>query len=1043
MVEERWGRVKELFQAAVERPADERARFLADACGEDVSLRAEVERLLTAHEGAGSFIEHPPNLTGTVIGRYEIGQLVGAGGMGEVYAAKDVSLGRKVAIKFARGGDPESDGRLRREAQHASRLNHPNICTIHEVGSYGDRPFIVMELVDGRRLSDVVAPAGLTTDEVAAYGMQIADALTHAHRNGVVHRDLKSANVVITPDRRVKVLDFGVARVLSRDKVKDLSESPASITDDRATAGTLSVMAPEVLRGEGADQRSDIWSLGVLLYEMTTGRRPFQGATGFELSAAILHKEPLPVADAVPDQLARVIHECLRKDPAIRYQRADDVRNALAEVLAKPRTRRRRSGSRSSPKPSVLDQLPAVSLTAVLAVAGVIVASIAAYATWRAFEGPVAIGASGRPAIAVMHFQHSGNHGPQAAWLSSGVPSMVATGLAQTEGLEIVSERRLLEALRQHGKSSFEGLNRTDAAEVARRAGAGAIVVGTIFHSGNEIRIDAQMEDLTTGRVIGAETVRGTDVFSLADQLAADIRQVVGFGSARGVRTVSDVSSTSLEAYRLYTEAIDAQTNARRADAVKRLESAVTIDPRFGEAYLRLAIVNGSLGNMNERRKYLNEAATLSSRLSERHRLLLELHIARDREDNETVTRTLNELLEKYPDMEEAYSVATHIYRPAYGPAAYKDRLLAITRAGVTTMPFAMSTRNNYGYALLDAGMWKEAIAQFEEYGRIAPREPNPHDSKAEAYLRMGDPYHALESYSSALAVDKTFAPSHTGRAWTLAVLGRYDDATAETIDVPHMKAMIFSRAGRYREAMEIVTAGEADATAVGDYARAGGTALVAAILALERQDHNAALKLVESANGSFARQRGQLQRLSLSVSGLLAGLAHMAAGRTTDAPAILEMLRRNQNDAVEIENVWRRLLEAEIALNRGNLGSAETSFTAATPQPRIFDPLTILASTLLNVLPSRDGLARVAAARGNLAEAIDRYRALLAYGPDSHWVAPYEPLYVLKMARLLEKKGDRIDALAEYDRFLSLWKNADPDLPELAEARQALVRLK
>ena len=206
--------------------------------------------------------------------------------MGHVYAARDTELGREVALKVASFDGEDAQARLRREAQHASRLSHPHICHIYDVGRADGQLFVVMELVPGRSLSDLVREGPLSIANARRYGIEIADALAHAHEHGVTHRDLKSTNVMITPKRGAKVLDFGLARMLDTHQIDALSHSQRSLTDEGMIAGTLPYMAPELLRGERGDQRSDIWALGVLLYEMVAGRRPFTGATGFEVSAA-------------------------------------------------------------------------------------------------------------------------------------------------------------------------------------------------------------------------------------------------------------------------------------------------------------------------------------------------------------------------------------------------------------------------------------------------------------------------------------------------------------------------------------------------------------------------------------------------------------------------------------------------------------------------------------------------------------------------------------------------------------------------------------
>lgn len=283
-------------------------------------------------------------MIGETLGQYRLTAKIGAGGMGEVYRARDEELNRDVAVKVLAAGMLEQLGKdhLLREAQTASALSHPNICTIYQVGRIEDGFYFVMELVEGQPLNELARTTRLTTEAVTRYGVQIADALAHAHDRQIVHRDLKGANVVITQEGRVKVLDFGLARRLDKDTVDAVTRSLASLERDRAIVGTVPYMAPEVLRGEPGSYQSDIWALGVLLYEAASGQLPFAGATAYELTAAILHQSPRPLAPSVPPSLAAVIMRCLAKDVKARFPRASEVRSALeaiqsAAIVSEPR----------------------------------------------------------------------------------------------------------------------------------------------------------------------------------------------------------------------------------------------------------------------------------------------------------------------------------------------------------------------------------------------------------------------------------------------------------------------------------------------------------------------------------------------------------------------------------------------------------------------------------------------------------------------------------------------------------------------------------
>jgi serine/threonine protein kinase len=370
---EQWARVKDVFNAALEREGSARRAYVAKATAGDDSVRSEVERLLDAQHDSSGFIEHPAAatlLSGRVINHYQVGRLLGSGGMGHVYAARDLELGREVALKMASFDGEDAQSRLRREAQHASRLSHPHICHIYDVGRTDGQLFVVMELVAGRPLADVVREGPLPIANATQYGMEIADALAHAHEHGVTHRDLKSTNVMITPKRGAKVLDFGLARLLDTHQIDALSHSQRSLTGEGTVAGTLPYMAPELLRGQRGDQRTDIWALGVLLYEMVTGRRPFTGATGFEVSAAILHQPPETPASGVPAPMRAIIQRCLEKNPGERYQNASDVHADLEEMKLPASTRR---------WPTHVPKRAAPGLLLLLLLVGAAIAAIASF----------------------------------------------------------------------------------------------------------------------------------------------------------------------------------------------------------------------------------------------------------------------------------------------------------------------------------------------------------------------------------------------------------------------------------------------------------------------------------------------------------------------------------------------------------------------------------------------------------------------------------------------------------------------------------------
>src|SRR5262245_9678622 len=342
---QRWRVISRLYHEALDRPVAERRAFLDAACSGDQALIAEVESLLTHERSAQDFLESPPadatgaaSLIGAIpVGGLEPGQRVatytierrlGSGGMGTVFLAHDTTLHRRVALKVL---DSPVDGesaraRLLREARAAAALNHPNICTVYEVGDAQGRAFIAMEFVDGRPLSDRLAESALPSDEAINFGIEAADALAYAHDHGVIHRDLKAANAIVTPTGRLKLVDFGLARREDASRVD--ATTMASVAPAGVPVGTPYAMAPEPIRGGLTDARTDIWALGVLLYEMISGTKPFIGSTTPELFSSILRDAPGRMSETTPLALRPVIERCLEKEPGHRYQRAGELRTA-------------------------------------------------------------------------------------------------------------------------------------------------------------------------------------------------------------------------------------------------------------------------------------------------------------------------------------------------------------------------------------------------------------------------------------------------------------------------------------------------------------------------------------------------------------------------------------------------------------------------------------------------------------------------------------------------------------------------------------------
>ena len=534
-----------------------------------------------------------------MLAHYRITDKLGAGGMGEVYRARDEQLDRDVAIKVLPASsfeDPVARARLLQEARAAAALNHPHICTVHEVGEADGQTYIAMELVDGQPLSERLRAGSLHADQVMRYGLQLADALAHAHERGVVHRDLKSANIIVRPDGRLKVLDFGLAKRLTANELTvAITQDVTALTQPGTVMGTVAYMAPEQLRGEPAQTHSDIWALGVVFHEMAAGGRPFRGQTGFELSAAILSEAPAALPSSVPRPLQTVIARCLEKQPAQRYQAGGAVHAAL-EALHEARTDTY-APKVSSEAPTVVESLPKPSASDPVTVTlsrrsvirvglGVAVALLVGLTSWQFWPDV------NRRSLAVLPFENVLDD-PDTDYLSDGIAESL---IRQVSSLSSVRVTPLGITLDFKGQPIAPG-------DAGRRLGVETVLAGALSLESGRLKITTELVDVESGARLWTGTFDrdASELLEVQDEIASAILD-------DGLRLqLSEDEQLELargptvdgEAYDLYLQARYLQRRATENDyleAIELLESATVRDPGFAQAYLLLAGTYMALG---------------------------------------------------------------------------------------------------------------------------------------------------------------------------------------------------------------------------------------------------------------------------------------------------------------------------------------------------------------------------------------------------------------------------------------------------------------
>jgi serine/threonine protein kinase/tetratricopeptide (TPR) repeat protein len=657
--------------------------------------------------------------------RYEILDELGRGGMGIVYKASDTKLKRIVALKFLPPEltvDAETKDRFVREAQVAASLDHPSICTIHEIDEADGKPFIAMAYIEGQTLRERIRSGPLSEDESLEIAIQVAEGLEEAHKKGIVHRDIKPANVMITPKGQVKIMDFGLAKV-----------GGARVTREGLVLGTLAYMSPEQARGEPADHRSDIWSLGAVIYEMITGSLPFPGDKDALIVNGIQNAETVPLSVRRPGislQLEHIVQRALAKNPGERYQRAGEMKADMERLIQTLR-------GRHAPSETAADLLTVIPFD---------------------------------------NLADPEDRERKARMISN----LVLTALAGSGGLRVASEQRLFDGLKEIGHGGERTIDRTVASQLARRVGGTKMVVGEFSRLGARAILTSKILQVQTGEIMRSQRVEGADLFAMADELSGLILRDLGFSAAaakgRG-STLGDLTTSSEEAYGLYLQGLDRYYRYDYVAAEESFRQAVAVDPGFALAYWRLAWtqIRFGMGDMGAAAATAEIAYGLRWRLPEKERLYVEWLSGFFKMGFEEAQVPLEILAEKYPEEKEAWFIlAAGAGGPSIDPhkaVLYHQKWLALDPG--FKVGYLFLVRDYFNLDELD-----NAAESARRYIEIATDDAVAHHMMGYVHYFRGELDSAMEEFEEALKLDRQYYDAVIGQAQVLAKGGRFAESS-------------------------------------------------------------------------------------------------------------------------------------------------------------------------------------------------------------------------------------------------------------------------